>query len=447
MCKKKYLETVYAHFDDKKHYEKIQTTETQLKKTISTALKNLKLGKIAGTKQKWKIGPARLLPKNKNIEKWRPLVSYYHFIGRPIGRKVARALMTVSKQLKKEWETFELSATSDFICEIKKINESIKQDNIDGIWHMSRFDIKNQFTHLPKKDVKVALHDALTTIRASTGKDTISLCSRDWKGRMDKIGQGKKRDFTVISFTDLEKYACFEMDYPYFQVGNTFYKQQEGLPMGGNLSAVLAIIYSMWCEHKSRKHWGQKLQSNYLFRYRDDILSLELIPDKEEPTNYCKQIQKTLQKIYSSALTVEEEEFHYGKMNFLEYFITTAEGTIILGARNKNIDFWNDSVAPQNIIRLPEIGSTLPHIIIYGSIAGMVININKICNDSRSKFLSLIQLLIELKLKKYPPHIVKRAVATTPNQFKLWKNITHFIFNPKKNVDTVFKPHLDTEFQ
>jgi hypothetical protein len=114
MCKKYYLQAVKDHFSDVDHYEKISSAESTVKKLIEQNLKKLQLDSIAGHKRKWKIGPARLLPKNKDIKKMRPLVSYYNFIGRPIGRKVARALMTVTKEISKEWTTFELSKTKDY---------------------------------------------------------------------------------------------------------------------------------------------------------------------------------------------------------------------------------------------------------------------------------------------------------------------------------------------
>jgi len=376
ICKKLYIEKNFEHFADKHHYEVIEKEEETLKKEIEEELKHLKLTTIGYVRKHWKIGPARLLPKNKDITKWRPLVSYYHFVGKNIGRKIARGIMTISKYLTGHWTTFELSNCAQFTEKVNSVNELYKKHDGLGFWTFCRFDIKNQFTHLPKKDVKTALKFALDAVEDISGKNSVAICTRDWHGKKDIIGTGKKRDYLTIKFEDLLKYATFEMDYPYFQVGSTIYKQKEGLPMGGNLSAVLAIIYSMWCEHTNRLLWTNPLSDKLLYRYRDDILCMEFV--EEYPCKiYYEHIQKTLSSLYSTSLTVELEEKHILNMNFLDYYIIGERKLILIGSRNNNIDLCNNKVTPHTIVIFPEMVSSFPKQLIIEIITGVNIKIKR----------------------------------------------------------------------
>ena len=58
--------------------------------------------------KKWVLSNAYLLPKNKDQERTKPIVSYFHHYSKRLGEKVARALTTMIKALSLKWETCEM---------------------------------------------------------------------------------------------------------------------------------------------------------------------------------------------------------------------------------------------------------------------------------------------------------------------------------------------------
>lgn len=96
-CEAYYKHQHFRFFGEDDHYEMM--TE-QIKQRIEKALMEADLAHLAAPLKKWQLGNAKLLPKNKDIERFRPLVSYLaRFIGKPVGKIIARCLSLIERKL------------------------------------------------------------------------------------------------------------------------------------------------------------------------------------------------------------------------------------------------------------------------------------------------------------------------------------------------------------
>jgi hypothetical protein len=186
--------------------------------------------------------------------------------------------------------------------------------NKDKIWKDSikngeltyiKADIKNQFTELDKERAFKALKAALDSVKNAYNKTEIAIHRRIIDKKKDHIGKGNTRHFIKLPFRLILKYAKFELSTPYILLGNVLIKQRNGLPMGGFLSAGLAVLDSMYQEHLHYQTWKQLSKKTIICRYRDDILSIVSgILTKSEIQSYINLFQN----IYGSNLKVELED-------------------------------------------------------------------------------------------------------------------------------------------
>ena len=141
-------------------------------------------------KRFWELSTAYLLPKNKDTNKTRPLVSYFNHYSKTLGKRVARALTVAIKTLAVHWNTSELPNADNLPVRLGVYSSN----NADVKTTFLKFDIKNQFTNLSKVRVKKALEYALSYLASHAAKRKLCFCirTREYEKRYDHIGHPYK---------------------------------------------------------------------------------------------------------------------------------------------------------------------------------------------------------------------------------------------------------------
>ena len=159
-CFNIYKQSIIKEFKNTQYYTQIPLATNSLMKKIKHEYDNNIVQKTKSKpKTRWKIGKASILPKNKDIQKYRPLISYYNFISKPWTDKIACSLTVLIDKLSKHWLTMELSKIKQFPKEILKLNSKINFINAfnNKKYTIIKFDIEKQFTNLTKTRVMKAL--------------------------------------------------------------------------------------------------------------------------------------------------------------------------------------------------------------------------------------------------------------------------------------------------
>lgn len=424
ICQQRYLEEMEKHFSDQTHYEEIREMKNTIKKQIEGSYSNKNLQKKIKGKTKWELGSGSLLPKNKDIKKFRPLVSYSKFYTRTFGKLASRALTVLIRYLKGTWKTMELMRTKDTVGELSKLNAGKKWKEVleKGKLTFLKFDIKNQFTNLPKAKVLEALQAAIKVVMKKSGKKHIALRRREEERHSDKLGTGTNRTWINIGMDELMQYTRLELHTPYIQVGGKIYRQIEGLPMGGYLSAGLAVIYSMWKENCYSRAWRNLEMKSKWLRFRDDIL---VILEGEVTPVKTKQLQEILQEVYGKELTVELEDTSNDAIHFLDYNIWKTTGGLRVWNHNKNYGIILPAKKELATIRFPEMSSETERTVMKGIVNGTVKKVLKAANFQGGRILGILEACLEFGQKGYPRRWILDALKGTSEEMKMLRKVTN----------------------
>ncbi len=418
-CKQYYQQLTFNHFNQDNHYERAIFPPVTAKEVVLQYFELWKIADIAKKRQIWKIGQASVLPKDKDIHRLRPLVSYYNFLAKPAGKIVARALSLIIRTLGSKWQTFDLFSTKDFVTKIKQWNSNLK-DKPQADYTFVKFNIKNQFTELNKNTVLSELSDIFNEIDQKWKNSShISIARRLMDKKRDRWGKGNKRDFITIQLNQIFYYCQFEIQNPYFQVGKTVFFQKNGLPMGGLVSAGMAVIDAMYKEQHNQKLWQTSMSIKWT-QFCDDILAV--IPGK---LNNCQitAVKDNLQQLYGNNLEVVQEESSYDHISFLDYNIAFNNSQFYTWAKNKNLDLVYNAPS-KRIIRYPEPSADLHYTIFQGMMIGGIKKAIRYSNTPALKLLSTIQIIMEWCAKGYFFKQIYNALhlaqSQYPTHFKPW---------------------------
>jgi hypothetical protein len=404
-CPYMMIERYIAEFTNTKYYNLIDQPVSDIKDVIETAYRQNILSILrypTRTSKSWKLSSASLLPKNKDTSRSRTLVSYFHHISRPVGRKIARCLTLMVKKLSHLWNTMELHSIKEFIPRISTLFESPlwKSASERNSITFLKLDIRNQFTNLSKKRVLIALDHALLTLRkfASSKRLCFAIRTREYERKYDHIGHPYQHKEIGFPPYLIRAFIQYELDFPYFQVNNQIFKQINGLPMGGFNSAPLACLDSMLQEHLHPLLW----QDASCFRYRDDIFAV--FPKKLSEFEIT-DFHNRLSHLYGPDLSVQLESISYSAMDFLEFHITS----------NLTISHFNKNMAlPQSpITRYLPPDASLPHHIFKGTIIGAIKRALSSSLSSFDRLVSIMSTMGEFLKLGYSAGILSKAINSS----------------------------------
>jgi hypothetical protein len=412
-CKAYYRQLHLDYFTKDPHYEIITSPISVIKEQLEERYKDLELSELAPPRKKWELGQARLLPKDKDIHKLRPLVSYYKFIGRNAGRIVARALSLIIRKAAKKCKTMDLFATSELASKLKHWNNII-----DGNQDLTlvKFDLKNQFSDLDKSRVLVALKKVM---EINGGHEWYSISKRRMEKKRDVNRKKNRRDFYILDAATIRSYVWLELENPYFEVGGKIFKQKNGLPMGGLVSAGLAVIDSIYVEHCNQHLWKTTFTTSSWFRFRDDILAIVNHKCNEIDVQY---LLARLQLMYGPQLEVVLEEYSSDHVQFLEYYVATKAGKLAHWDRNKNVDWIYNKL--KRVVRFPEVDAEHHRQIYRGIMVGGFRRAHRNGSTSELRQLAAFQMAQEWVEKGYPAKWIADAAYIAnieePKTIKEW---------------------------
>ena len=455
MCPKEYIEAHRNEFSNKTFYQEINSSLDETKNIITknyrnkcslNAYKNGRSNKIKFiTKKTWSLNSAFLLPKSKDLFRFRPIVSYKNFITHDIGNKFARCLTLMIKETGKYWNTMEMSETKRYkkiITDLNHINSWKSKFENEEIT-LLHFDVEKMFTNLSKSRVTRALEimgNFLTKYR-NTRELSFAIRIRKYEKNLDHFGLAYRYHEVQIYLTELMEYVDFELSNTYFTIGNKTFIQKSGLPMGGLLSACLASIDLMVQEFLLPHLWRNSIKGLHLFcRFRDDIFIIVGSKLKEEEE---LQIHTNLNNLYGPELSVKKEKTATHVMNFLEYNVLLKEKELILTHENKN--FSNEGKFSRKIVRYPESYANHPPHIFTGIITGAIKRAWNSSSKEEYKILAIINVLREFLELNYN----RRWLMNGLNKSHLPIFVTTALRRGLRNVNASFGNyhHLDWEFQ
>eukprot|EP00808_Paulinella_micropora_P002022 g43522.t1 len=212
-----------------------------------------------------KIHSAIVFPKDKSpIEKTRLVCNQKRSPWRNVLRNLSRVLQFIILQLDDVLLHFNFPDLSKLRHHLTRATTRFRDINANNRISIFQFDVKQMFTWLSHQSVIQSVLFALTAMkiytreskRSATYCDAFQVSKQAWIGKDNKLRFeiGWKRgdateDFYFFSFEDIARIVRLDLTHTYFSMGDSVFTQLHGCPIGGYLSAQLAVIKCMVDEH------------------------------------------------------------------------------------------------------------------------------------------------------------------------------------------------------
>jgi len=408
-CPKLHIKMYHDHFDiqNSNVYKKSCLSQQQIQKQIKLKFQELDIAGIAQPKKDNKMNHAYLLRKQKNIDDFRPVVSFYEFIAKPAGKRISRALNVIIQDLDKVWTTMNITKTTDFYTKMKAINRTKKwlQHIKDEEITFFEMDVSKQYTDLDRNEVTNSLQHGLRALTRKFSKSNVSIARKVLHKASDGLGLKPNKRFHHISFNQILNYAKFELSTSFFKVGKTMVEQTNGLPMGALISSQLAVIDSMFKENENKHKWRHlRFQQNVksqAFRFRDDI---RVIIGKR--LNYHQKVEfhNQIQSIYGNHLNIKLERVSHTSINFVGTSVFALRDRFVILDNNTNFNLSNDMSKMQihyKKNRYPDTISEWPSSVLRAITYTAILQIHRKVSESGAFLMSFMPIVYELLKKGY----------------------------------------------
>ena len=352
------------------------------------------------------------LPKEKDVKKLRPIVSYSKH---PMKRQlhyIGRVILFLLKQCKVESLT--LWKIDDIDKEIDRINKIIKDwiANEDLVLNMEVFDVKEMYTNLPHKEVMEAIN-WVTELFEEKCRDCVTVIGN----RPKDIYVGKKKGGRKINMEEIRETVKMDLENAVFKCGEIIVIQTIGIPMGSPMSPALAIVT---CAKAEQQMWNT-LNGSIRFqamRYMDDIWVCTLNRKNER-----KEDTKKLLGFYDKHLKIEKER--EGKIVwFLDREIIWNGETLRTISFNKNLESMKEYGIRKfkNILPMESFGGRKTKKAI---IVGRLFRIQIGTTMAIERFWQGWITLLELKMLGYSWNILKDCCSWVGARYKedVWSSL------------------------
>ena len=229
------------------------------------------------------------LIKNKSCEqsgklKVRTIYSYASHPCKTLCKLAGRALNQFLKHAIKSlptWEIYNLTDVKQWILSQQSLIQEYQITNsLPLMGSLVELDVKEMFPSIPKDKLLAALAYIFEAWCATRRLRTRGSCfwsiHKQYK-ILDSLGKRDSKSFHVFSWNEIMHIVQWELyDNVFFRLGSSVYKQVNGIPIGGPMSAQLASLYCIACEHWKLKHSPPKLVFGSTIRFRDNILLIKL---------------------------------------------------------------------------------------------------------------------------------------------------------------------------
>jgi hypothetical protein len=399
-CPVWYWRKVMGIFDWKgkdANYEKIKTGKEEILKGWEKEMGWWGVGDSGG-----EIPVGYAIPKEKDVEKMRPIVSYAKHPWKTALNTTARMVAFLLKRIGLDetviWRTMDVKGI------VEELNGWCEKEDET---RMMIGDIKNMYTELPHKEIMEAVEWLIERVE---GK--VRGCK--WL-RVEKKGRGggafgrgeKKKGYVELKMKDIIKVVMFDLNNCYIRLGRVIVKQGWGIPMGSPLSPILAIVICVKYETVFKETLGVDNRLK-IKRYMDDVWLIGRY--KKGSKTEEKEIDKAIIDFrtfgYHERMKIETEGVQE-KVEFLECTIERRKGKWECEYRVKNEERRKNGM--KGLRRFIEYGS-------YGDkrkvglVMGAMARVEQNCSEKIGILVKGTAVVRELRRAGYPNSEIKMGL-------------------------------------
>ncbi|GBG60771.1 hypothetical protein CBR_g12509 [Chara braunii] len=188
-----------------------------------------------------KLGRAYVIPKHKDVSRWRPICPSFSECGVRASRKISMAINLLIWELPKR-SNFNLNCTDLLVDSLDRINKDLKKGEA---LLTAVSDVKEMFCNLPHDSIVNAL-DWLIDFWLLKGVGGV-LVKRRGKGA--KLLRGKREEgCQLVEFNTIRDSSCFDLEHTFLSACGRRLQQLTGIPMGNPTSPAVACMLCIFSE-------------------------------------------------------------------------------------------------------------------------------------------------------------------------------------------------------
>ncbi|GBG60397.1 hypothetical protein CBR_g5574 [Chara braunii] len=248
-------------------YARVEAGEKEVLMEARRHFEGEGLQRVAEWKKDGRIGRAYVIPKDKDLTRWRPIAPA---TGDPAGqakKRLARALHYLMKMFPAK-QSFYLNSIQELPARLQATTKRLTEAQCTRAEGRC-YDIKDMFTRIPHAAVRKAVWQLL-----------VWYANREWKqvkvsrrGKMCVLSKTcKKTDgYAGINFKLMLGMVNFDLKHAYITCGEEIRRQVAGIPMGKSTSPVQATITCAMAEFNFLSGLGSDRRLIGGWRIVDDI--------------------------------------------------------------------------------------------------------------------------------------------------------------------------------
>ncbi|GBG86700.1 hypothetical protein CBR_g41763 [Chara braunii] len=258
------------------------------------------LQKVGGWKADGRLGTAYVIPKHKDLTRWRPIAPAPADLAGLAQRRIAKALHCLLKRLPAHC-TFYLNSIAELAERLQATSQRLRTAGCDQA--MGRcYDIKEMFSRIPHGAVVQAMQQLLRRYE----DDDCKQVRVSFRGKLCVISNNKKQmeGYVGISLKTIMDGVNYDLRHTVVKCGTTLVRQVFGIPMGKATSPILASITCAMVELRFIREIGADRRLVGGWRIMDDITIIAGTNDNTRNGEYLDNLFQAFKGIYDRHLEV-----------------------------------------------------------------------------------------------------------------------------------------------
>ncbi|GBG76433.1 hypothetical protein CBR_g22181 [Chara braunii] len=336
MCPTTYHYGLQMMFNLNIAYQQVtEKSESEVLTLVKTMFKKLELDKIGAWNPSAKLGQAYVLPKHKDLTRWRPIAPTFTEGSKTTGRRLARALNFLLERAP-EARHFNLKATTLLKQNLETAVRKLSMFGEKSMALMASLDIKEMFTSLQHR----AIAHVIDWLLQQWEMKSVFNLSLSRRGRVVILNQKSLRQgYVTVKFSQIRQMVSFELDNAYIMCKTMILKQIVGIPMGKHSSPSLACLLCAKHEVDFLNSLGADQRLVHGVRLVDDVtIAVACDMYDHRSVTIAKCIRQSFEKTYGEQLVLVRTGDGSNSWNFLGTRAAALPGPIkfVIRPRHKN---------------------------------------------------------------------------------------------------------------
>ncbi|GBG87524.1 hypothetical protein CBR_g45582 [Chara braunii] len=294
-------------------YARVRSTEEDILAACKNDFSKAGLLQAGGWKPHGRLGKAYVIPKDKDLQLWRPITPACSDPAAVAQKRCARALYCLVTRLSRN-QNFHLASVQGLVDDLEGVCEKWgKSGYTETVGRC--YDIKEMFSSIPHTAVSEAVFDLLRLVE-NEGWKQVRVATR---GKLCTLSKTNRTvpGYISVKLKMILALVQYDLEHAYMVCGEEIRKQEVGIPMGKITSPVLATITCAMAELKFLNSLGTDRSLVRGWRMVDDVSIVVGCTKDEASISKANRILDDYESCYDSKLRLVRKDEGAGYCPFI----------------------------------------------------------------------------------------------------------------------------------